>query len=99
MRQAVREAKVQRTTIPSNTRPIRATHAYAATADEAGAEAIIFVACVPSRKSFLKRRAMWRTWRRRPVPVVRLLLLLALQLKVRLRGCGYAHDEQFFFWM
>lgn len=74
----------------------KAGGAYAMTAED---EAIILVAWVPSRKSFLKRRAMWRTWRRRPVPVVRLRLLLALQLKVRLRGCGYAHDEQFFFWM
>ena len=39
--------------------------------DESGMEAIVLVACVPSRKSFLKRRAMDFLYRMRPVPSVR----------------------------
>lgn len=64
-----------------------------------GAAGTIFWAWVPSRKSFLKRRAMWRTWRRRPVPVVRLRLLFTDQLKVRLRARGYPQLAHAFFWM
>lgn len=46
------------------------------------------IAWVPSRKPFLKRRDMLRKWRRRPVPVVRLLFDLFDQLYVRFLAFG-----------